>query len=332
MDYYKILGLSTSATLDQIKKFRKRGVREVPKISILEVGPRDGLQSEPEILPTEVKKEFITRTIDAGIKQIEVTSFVHPKKVPQMADAEKLVESLPENDDVTYIGLIMNQRGFERARDCGIDEVGMVIVSTDTYNMKNQNVVTQESIDNWLSIAAEAKSAGIRTSVVIACSFGCPYEGEIDPEHIASIAEQVLKGKPDVLGLADSVGVAVPSQIKKTFSLIKELAPSIPLRTHLHNTRNTGLANAAAAVEAGVSIIDASTGGIGGCPFAPRATGNIPTDDLLYMLDRSGVETGVDLRQVVKTTDWLEEQLGRAVPAMVPKAGIFPENAEINMQ
>jgi len=304
----------------------------VPKISILEVGPRDGLQSEPEILPTEVKKEFITRTIDAGIKQIEVTSFVHPKKVPQMADAEKLVESLPENDDVTYIGLIMNQRGFERARDCGIDEVGMVIVSTDTYNMKNQNVVTQESIDNWLSIAAEAKSAGIRTSVVIACSFGCPYEGEIDPEHIASIAEQVLKGKPDVLGLADSVGVAVPSQIKKTFSLIKELAPSIPLRTHLHNTRNTGLANAAAAVEAGVSIIDASTGGIGGCPFAPRATGNIPTDDLLYMLDRSGVETGVDLRQVVKTTDWLEEQLGRAVPAMVPKAGIFPENAEINMQ
>ncbi len=319
-------------TLDLIKKSEKRGVREVSKISILEVGPRDGLQSEPEILPTEVKKEFITRTIDAGIKQIEVTSFVHPKKVPQMADAEKLVESLPEKDDVTYIGLIMNQRGFERARDCGIDEVGMVIVSTDTYNMKNQNVVTQESIDNWLSIAAEAKSAGIRTSVVIACSFGCPYEGEIDPEHIASIAEQVLKGKPDVLGLADSVGVAVPSQIKKTFSLIKELAPSIPLRTHLHNTRNTGLANAAAAVEAGVSIIDASTGGIGGCPFAPRATGNIPTDDLLYMLDRSGVETGVDLRQVVKTTDWLEEQLGRSVPAMVPKAGIFPENAEINMQ
>ena len=258
------------------------------KISILEVGPRDGLQSEPEILPTEVKKEFITRTINAGIKQIEVTSFVHPKKVPQMADAEKLVESLPENDDVTYIGLIMNQRGFERARDCGIDEVGMVIVSTDTYNMKNQNVVTQESIDNWLSIAAEAKSAGIRTSVVIACSFGCPYEGEIDPEHIASIAEQVLEGKPDVLGLADSVGVAVPSQIKRTFSLVKELAPSIPL--------------------------------------------NIPTDDLLYMLDRSGIETGVDLRQVVKTTDWLEEQLGRAVPAMVPKAGIFPENAEINMQ
>ena len=304
----------------------------MPKISILEVGPRDGLQSEPEILPTEVKKEFITRTIDAGIKQIEVTSFVHPKKVPQMADAEKLVESLPENDDVTYIGLIMNQRGFERARDCGIDEVGMVIVSTDTYNMKNQNVVTQESIDNWLSIAAEAKSAGIRTSVVIACSFGCPYEGEIDPEHIASIAEQVLEGQPDVLGLADSVGVAVPSQIKRTFSLVKELAPSIPLRTHLHNTRNTGLANAAAAVEAGVSIIDASTGGIGGCPFAPRATGNIPTDDLLYMLDRSGIETGVDLRQVVKTTDWLEEQLGRAVPAMVPKAGIFPENAEINMQ
>lgn len=302
------------------------------KVSILEVGPRDGLQSEPEILPTEIKKEFITRTINAGIKNIEVTSFVHPKKVPQMADAEKLVESLPERDDVTYIGLIMNQRGFERARDCGIDEVGMVIVSTDTYNMKNQNVVTQQSIDNWLDIASSAKSAGIRTSVVIACSFGCPYEGEVDPEHIASIAEQILKGEPDVIGLADSVGVAVPNQIKTTFALIKDLAPTIPLRTHLHNTRNTGLANAAAAVEAGVTIIDASTGGIGGCPFAPKATGNIPTDDLLYMLDRSGIETGVNLKEIVKTTDWLENQLGRSVPAMVPKAGIFPENAEINMQ
>ena len=302
------------------------------KVSILEVGPRDGLQSEPEILPTEIKKEFITRTINAGIKNIEVTSFVHPKKVPQMADAEKLVESLPDRDDVTYIGLIMNQRGFERARDCGIDEVGMVIVSTDTYNMKNQNVITQQSIDNWLDIASSAKSAVIRTSVVIACSFGCPYEGEVDPEHIASIAEQILKGEPDVLGLADSVGVAVPNQIKTTFSLIKELAPTIPLRTHLHNTRNTGLANAAAAVEVGVSIIDASTGGIGGCPFAPKATGNIPTDDLLYMLDRSGIETGVNLKEIVKTTNWLENQLGRSVPAMVPKAGIFPENAEINMQ
>jgi len=304
----------------------------VSKVSILEVGPRDGLQSEPEILPTEIKKEFITRTINAGIKNIEVTSFVHPKKVPQMADAEKLVESLPDRDDVTYIGLIMNQRGFERARDCGIDEVGMVIVSTDTYNMKNQNVVTQQSIDNWLDIASSAKSAGIRTSVVIACSFGCPYEGEVDPEHIASIAEQILKGEPDVIGLADSVGVAVPNQVKTTFALIKDLAPTIPLRTHLHNTRNTGLANAAAAVEAGVSIIDASTGGIGGCPFAPKATGNIPTDDLLYMLDRSGIETGVNLKEIVKTTDWLETQLGRPVPAMVPKAGIFPENAEINIQ
>ena len=302
------------------------------KVSILEVGPRDGLQSEPEILPTEIKKEFITRTINAGIKNIEVTSFVHPKKVPQMADAEKLVESLPDRDDVTYIGLIMNQRGFERARDCGIDEVGMVIVSTDTYNMKNQNVVTQQSIDNWLDIASSAKSAGIRTSVVIACSFGCPYEGEVDPEHVASIAEQILQGEPDVIGLADSVGVAVPNQIKTTFALIKDLAPTIPLRTHLHNTRNTGLANAAAAVEAGVTIIDASTGGIGGCPFAPKATGNIPTDDLLYMLDRSGIQTGVNLKEIVKTTDWLENQLGRSVPAMVPKAGIFPENAEINTQ
>lgn len=302
------------------------------KVSLLEVGPRDGLQSEPKILPTDVKRDFIIKTMDAGIKQIEVTSFVHPKKVPQMADAEKLVESLPDREDVSYIGLIMNQRGFERARDCGIDEVGMVIVSTDTYNMKNQNVVTQESIDNWLRIASDAKSAGIRTNVIIACSFGCPYEGEVDPELIASIAEKVLEGEPNILGLADSVGVAVPNQVKKTFSLIKELAPNIPLRTHLHNTRNTGLANAAAAIEAGVTIIDASTGGIGGCPFAPKATGNIPMDDLLYMLDRSGIETGVNLKKIVSNSEWLEEKLEHSVPAMVPKAGIFPENAEINFQ
>ena len=301
------------------------------KVSILEVGPRDGLQSEPEIMPTEIKKEFIVRTVDAGIKKIEVTSFVHPKKVPQMADAEKLVESLPDYDDVSYIGLIMNQRGFERAKNCGIQEVGMVIVSTDTYNMRNQGVTTQQSIDNWLEIASEAQSAGIKTNVVIACAFGCPYEGEVDPEKIVEIAEKALQGSPDILGLADSVGVAVPNQVKNVFSLIKELNPDIPLRTHLHNTRNTGLANAAAAIDSGVSIIDASTGGIGGCPFAPKATGNIPTDDLLYMLDRSNIETDVNLNDVVQTTQWLEEILDRNVPAMVPKAGIFPENANINL-
>ena len=301
------------------------------KVSILEVGPRDGLQSEPEIMPTETKKEFIIRTVDAGIKKIEVTSFVHPKKVPQMADAEKLVESLPDYDDVSYIGLIMNQKGFERAKNCGIQEVGMVIVSTDTYNMRNQGVTTQQSIDNWLEIASEAQSAGIKTNVVIACAFGCPYEGEVDPEKIVEIAEKALQGSPDILGLADSVGVAVPNQVKNVFSLIKELNPDIPLRTHLHNTRNTGLANAAAAIDSGVSIIDASTGGIGGCPFAPKATGNIPTDDLLYMLDRSNIETDVNLNDVVQTTQWLEEILDRNVPAMVPKAGIFPENANINL-
>jgi hydroxymethylglutaryl-CoA lyase len=248
-----------------------------------------------------------------------------------MADAEKLIENLPHYDDVSYIGLIMNQKGFERAKNCGIQEVGMVIVSTDTYNMRNQGVTTQQSIDNWLEIASEAQSAGIKTNVVIACAFGCPYEGEVDPEKIVEIAEKALQGSPDILGLADSVGVAVPNQVKNVFSLIKDLNPDIPLRTHLHNTRNTGLANAAAAIDAGVSIIDASTGGIGGCPFAPKATGNIPTDDLLYMLDRSNIETGVNLNDVVQTTQWLEEILGRNVPAMVPKAGIFPENANINL-
>ncbi|WP_405220623.1 hydroxymethylglutaryl-CoA lyase [Lentisalinibacter sediminis] len=296
-------------------------------ISIIEVGPRDGLQSEPEILPVEIKAEFIRRAVDAGIRRLEVASFVNPKKVPQMAGAEELVAALPRRDDITYIGLVLNQRGFERARDCGIDEVGMVVVASDTYNRRNQGVSSDESVAAWLKIAAQAKAAGIRANIMVSSAFGCPFEGEVAPERVLEIVRRVAEAGPVELALADSIGVAVPSQVRDLLGRVAEAVPGMPLRCHLHNTRNTGLANAQAAVEAGVASLDASIGGIGGCPFAPAATGNIPTDDLVYMLERSGIETGVSLPKIIEISLWLEQQLGRGVPAMLPKAGIFPEMA-----
>ncbi len=297
-------------------------------VSIIEVGPRDGLQSEPEILSTSVKLEFIRRAIDAGIRRMEVTSFVHPKRVPQMADAEDVIRGLPDRDDVIFIGLVLNKKGFERARDVNIDEIGMAVVASDTYNQRNQGVPTSESIKAWLEISAEARAAGIRANVMVSSAFGCPFEGEVPVARVVEIVKQIVDGEPVDLGIADSIGVAVPSQVTDLLGAVQEIVPDLPIRCHFHNTRNTGLANAQAALEAGVASLDASIGGIGGCPFAPAATGNIPTDDLLYMLDRSGVQTGVSLDKIIETSNWLQEQLGRSVPAMLPKAGIFPQVAD----
>jgi hydroxymethylglutaryl-CoA lyase len=283
------------------------------QITIVEVGPRDGLQSEPEILPTVSKVIFIEKAIDAGVRRLEVASFVHPKLVPQMADAEALIEKLPQRDDVSYIGLIMNERGLDRALTTNIHEIGMVVVASDTYNRKNQGCSTSDSVSAWQEISAKAKSAGLRPNVMISSAFGCPYEGEVK-----------VDAGPAELGIADSIGVAVPDQVSELLGRVKEVIGDVPLRCHFHNTRNTGLANAQAAVVAGATYLDASIGGIGGCPFAPAATGNIPTDDLLYMLDRSGVETGVSLEKIIDVSRWLEEELGRSVPALLPKAGGFP--------
>ncbi len=294
-------------------------------VSLVEVGPRDGLQSEPEILSTESKRRFIELAIDAGLKRLEVASFVHPKRVPQMADAEALIASLPMRDDVSYIGLLMNERGLDRALDTAVHEIGMVVVATDTYNERNQGVKTAESIANWLRIAERAKREGKIANVMISSAFGCPFEGEVPIERVVDIAKQVVEVGPAELGIADSIGVAVPGQVADVIAAIREAVGSeIPLRFHFHNTRNTGLANAQAAVDAGAASLDASIGGIGGCPFAPAATGNIPTDDLLYLLSRSGIRTGVSLEAVLAASAWLENELGRTVPAMLPKAGVFP--------
>ena len=293
-------------------------------ITLVEVGPRDGLQSEPEILSTDSKLAFINKAIDAGIRRLEVASFVHPKRVPQMADAEALIERLADRDDVSYIGLVMNEKGLDRALETKISEIGMVVVATDSYNRKNQGVDTDESVREWGKIAARAEQNGLRANVMISSAFGCPYEGEVKVERIVELAKQVIEAGPAELGIADSIGVAVPNQVTELLGRVRDAIGDLPIRCHFHNTRNIGLANAQAAVDFGVSYLEASIGGIGGCPCAPAATGNIPTDDLLYLLDRSGVETGVSLEEIIEVSHWLEQELGRSVPALLPKAGIFP--------
>jgi len=293
-------------------------------VEILEVSPRDGLQSEKTFVSTADKLKLINKALDAGLKRIEVTSFVNPKRVPQMADAAELVKALPKRDDVIYTGMVLNTRGFERAAELHMDEIGCVVVSTETFNQKNQGASVDETLWQWADMARRAKEVGMRAQITISCAFGCPYEGEVAPERIVDIAKRAAEAEPVELCLADSIGVAVPPQVRDLLGMVAEAVPNMPLRTHLHNTRGTGLANAMAAVEAGVHTLDASIGGIGGCPFAPRATGNIPTDDLVYMLERSNIETGVSLDGLIETSHWLESVLGRPVPSQVAQAGGFP--------
>jgi hydroxymethylglutaryl-CoA lyase len=296
-------------------------------IDIVEVGPRDGLQSEPEILATATKVEFIARLAAAGLKRIEVASFVNPAKVPQMADAEQVFAALPKRQDVRYVGLILNRKGFDRAVAAGCEEVGMALGASDAFNRRNQGVDTDDSIRQWLEIGAAARAAGIRAQITISVAFGCPFEGEMPVQRVVDVAQRVAAARPVEIAIADTIGVAVPGQVVEMVGRLRESVAGIPLRCHFHNTRNTGLANALSAVQSGVRTLDASNGGIGGCPFAPAATGNIATEDLLYLLHRSGYTTGVSLERLIDTAKWLQEQLGRAVPGMLLKAGGFPRHA-----
>lgn len=294
------------------------------KISLVEVGPRDGLQSQSVPVSTEAKVELIRRLRAAGLRRIEVASFVNPQKVPQMADAEAVLAALPNEPGISYIGLVLNRRGFERALAAGCREIGMAVVASDTFNRRNQGVGTDESIAVWLEVARAARAAGMRPHVTIAAAFGCPFEGEVSADRVVEVARRCAAGEPVELALADTVGVGVPSQVTDLFGRLSESLPGVPLRAHFHNTRNTGIANAYAAIEAGVASLDASIGGMGGCPFAPAATGNIPTEDLLYMLNRMGIETGVSIEALIETSEWLQAQTGRPMPGMVMKAGVFP--------
>lgn len=294
------------------------------RIDIVEVGPRDGLQNEAASVPTDVKVEFIRRAIDSGLRRIEVASFVNPKRVPQMADAEAIFSALPRRDDVTYIGLVLNRAGFDRAVAAGCREIGMVVFTTDEFNRRNQGVPSADSIRTWCEVAARAREAGIRAQVTISGAFGCPFEGEVPVARVVAIARELATASPFEIAIADTIGVGVPGQVTEIFGRVAEAAPGITLRGHFHNTRNTGLANAYAAVMAGARVLDASLGGLGGCPFAPAATGNIPTEDLAYMLGRMGIATGIDLGRAIDTARWIEGHVGHAVPGLLAKAGDFP--------
>jgi hydroxymethylglutaryl-CoA lyase len=297
------------------------------RIEIVEVGPRDGLQSESQVLPTATKVEFVGRLAAAGLRRIEVASFVNPKRVPQMADAEAMMAALaPHAHQAQFIGLVLNRKGFERAQASGCREVGMVIAASESFSQRNQGSSIDDGVNAWLDIAQAARAAGIRAQITISTAFGCPFEGEVPIERVVRLAERVAAGRPDEIAVADTIGVAVPTQVTALIAALRPALPGTRLRAHFHNTRNTGLANAYAAVESGVSVLDASCGGIGGCPFAPAATGNIPTEDLIYMLHRMGVDTGVNLPALLDTSRWLQQALDHAVPGMLVKAGLFPRN------
>jgi len=293
-------------------------------VDLVEVAPRDGLQNESALLDTRTKLDLIDRLIAAGVRRIEVASFAHPGRVPSMADADALCAALPERGGVSFSGLVLNEKGYERARRAELDEVTMVVVATDTFSEKNQGLTTRAAAEQWGRIAALADRDGIRASVTIAAAFGCPYEGLVPIERVAEVAAAVAAGGPDEIVLADTIGVGVPTQVDQIVSVLHQAAPGVRLRGHFHDTRNTAVANAAAALRAGVTALDASVGGIGGCPFAPGATGNVATEDLVYALEGMGVATGIDLTELVGIVPWLEDQLGHAAPGHVSKVGAFP--------
>ncbi|HEU5392233.1 MAG TPA: hydroxymethylglutaryl-CoA lyase [Streptosporangiaceae bacterium] len=301
-------------------------------VQIVEVAPRDGLQNEPVTLATAEKAELVGLLAGSGVRRIEVTSFVNPARVPQLADAEELCGMLPrganQGGEISWIGLVLNERGLDRALRAGLDEVNVVVVATDTFSRRNQGVSTDDAIAAWTRIAARARAAGLRTTVTVAASFGCPFEGEVAPERVADVLARCVQAQPDEVALADTIGVGVPAGVRALADVAADVAPGIPLRWHFHNTRNTGYANAITAVERGAAALDSSAGGIGGCPFAPSATGNIATEDLLYLLDRSAVRTGVSATALAPATDLLASTLGKPVPGLFAKAGPFPPPAE----
>jgi isopropylmalate/homocitrate/citramalate synthase len=288
---------------------------------IREVGPRDGLQNEREVFPPETRAELVRRLADAGLRRIEAASFVNPERVPQMAGAEDVVAALEHDDGVEYAGLALNVRGYERLRETGLDEVSFALAATESFSQRNAGASVAESTAAAEQIAAQAREDGIRASLTISVAFACPFEGPVDPDRVVEIAERLAATEADELVLADTIGVATPTQARRLLERVIGLGK--PVGGHFHNTRNTGFANAYAALEAGVSTLDASVGGLGGCPFAPKATGNIATEDLVYLLEGEGIETGVDLEGLIAVSAWLEQLLGRRLEGYLYRAGPF---------
>jgi hydroxymethylglutaryl-CoA lyase/(R)-citramalyl-CoA lyase len=286
----------------------------VVQVILCDVGPRDGLQNEPEVWPAETRAELVNRLAAAGLPRIEAVSFVRADRVPQMADAEEVVTRVPRREGVELSGLVLNERGWERFVAAGLDRANVTFAATETFNLRNGNATLAEAVDRAEAILAA--SGETPATVTISCSFGCPFEGRVDPGLVAELAGR-FAGRAEVV-LADTIGVATPSAVR---SLVEQSRAD---GFHGHNTRNTGYAGCLAALEAGAHVLDASVGGLGGCPFSPRATGNVATEDLVYLLEGEGVETGVDLDALVALSQWLEGVLGRPLEGYVYRAGRWP--------
>jgi isopropylmalate/homocitrate/citramalate synthase len=291
-------------------------------VVVCDVGPRDGLQNEARTLEPAVRADLCDRLAAAGLKRIEAASFVNPKLVPQMAGAEEVMAALHRKPGVSYAGLVLNDKGYERAVAAGVDEVHYAFAATDEFGRRNQNATTEEGLKTALALVARARSERVPITVTLSVAFGCPFEGPVPPERVLSIVEQLMAIPPDEICLADTIGVGVPSQVKELVGGAVRLGARVG--AHFHNTRNTGYANAVAALEEGAVSLDASVGGAGGCPFAPKATGNIATEDLVYLMRGLGIMIGIDLDALIATSQWLAGQLGKELPGMVARAGDFP--------
>jgi isopropylmalate/homocitrate/citramalate synthase len=279
-------------------------------VTICDVGPRDGLQNEPDVLEPAVRAELVNRLAATGLERVEAASFVRDDLVPQMAGAEEVVAAIEPREGVEYSGLVLNERGYQRLAATPLHRVNCTLAATETFNRRNGNAGLEEALAR---VAGIVEGTDRPATVTISCAWGCPFEGAVDPAVVADLAERL--GAADEVVLADTIGVATPRPVRELVERVR------PAGVHFHNTRNTGFANAYAALEAGVTLFDASVGGIGGCPFAPRATGNIATEDLVYMLEGDGVETGVDLDALIRVAEWLAESLGRQLPGQVYRAG-----------
>src|SRR3712207_6608791 len=290
-------------------------------MQIVDVGPRDGLQNEERILPPETRGELCDRLAAARVPRVEGASFVNPKKVPQMAGAEDVVAAVDRRPGTSYAGLVLNEKGYERAVQAGVDEVRYAFPVTETFAERNQNTTVADATDLARRLTERARLDGVRVSIILSAAFGDPFEGRVEPGHVLGIAEVVSSANPDEIVLADTIGVGVPKGVRELVE--GTLAFGTTVGCHFHDTRNTGMATAVAAVESGATVLDASVGGTGGCPFAPRATGNIATEDLVYLLHGMGYETGIDLGALIEVAAWMARQLGKELPGQVYKAGTF---------
>ena len=291
------------------------------RVQVVDVGPRDGLQNEEKTLAPEVRAELCDRLAAAGVSRVEAASFVNPRRVPQMAGAEEVMTAIDRRPGTSYAGLVLNEKGYERAIAAGVDEVRYAFPVTETFARRNQNTTVSDATALAEKLTERSRLDGVRVSVTLSVAFGCPFEGRVQPGHVLEIAERVSQAAPDEILLADTIGVGVPSQARKLVE--GTLAFGTTVGCHFHDTRNTGIANAAAAVESGAMVLDASVGGTGGCPFAPKATGNIATEDLVYLLHGMGYETGIELDALIEVAGWMAQRLGKELPGQVYKAGTF---------